>query len=292
MNVTSIAPRLKGLVKIGRSFVAAKRPEILFGTSVVSTVAAVGLSAKAGWDARGDVERLRADRVFEEQEEWFSNYLQFSEAMDNSPQLSRNEIAELCWRRFVPAGVATLTSLTSTTGLHLVHVKEKKQLAAVAMSAIDEVKTQAEQFAKDVHDSVKENVDITPEQEEKIHNSLMEKNADRNGGVAMIQHTDDSLEEFYLVRDAKTGRDIWSNEARIERAMNETNAVITKQGDCELNHFYSMAGFGLLPDGDDWGWSGRTVDLRWDLTIRDDGRPVRRFTFRSEPEQGYNSAHN
>ena len=273
MNIATITPRLKGLVKIGKNFIAANRPEILFGTSVVSTVAAVGLSAKAGYEARGLVDEAEQQRDFSE------------------PPMTTKEKIQVGWRPFVPAGAALVTSLGSTTGLHLVHVKEKKQLAAVAMSAIQEVKDQANAYAEDIRDSVVETLNPTDEEKREVEERLMEKNADRHGGVAWVSNSDGEVEEMYLVRDGKTGRDIWSNEFRINQAINEVNAVITRQGDCELNLFYSLAGFGLLPDGDDWGWSGNLVDLHWDLTVRDDGRPARRFTFRTDPEKGYNSAH-
>lgn len=270
MNISAIAPRLKGLVKIGKNFVAANRPEILFGTSVVSTVAACGLSAKAGYKSGQQV--LIAE-------------------LEADTKMTTQEKVDLTWRNYVPAGAVLATSLGSTTGLHLVHIKEKKQIALAAMSAIDEVQRQASQYADDLSDTVKEVLNPTQEEKDEINERLMERNADRNNGRALVYDSDGMVEEMYLVRDGKTGRDIWSNERRIEDAMNEVNAVITRQGDCELNLFYSLAGFGLLPDGDDYGWSGNLVSLHWDVTVRDDGRPVRRFTFRSEPEKGYNSAH-
>lgn len=276
MNINAIAPRLKGLIKIGKNFVAANRPEILFGTSVVSTVAACGLSAKAGYESGKQVTKV-----------------QHGIHPDNEPKvvLDKKEIAELTWKNYVPAGAVLATSLGATTGLHLVHVKEKKQIALAAMSAIDEVQRQAHQYANDIADSVEEVLNPTREEKDQIEEKIMEKNSDRNNGRALVMDSDGIVEEMYLVRDAKTGRDIWSSEQRIEDALNEVNAVITRQGDCELNLFYSLAGFGLLPDGDDWGWSGNLVSLHWDVTVRDDGRPVRRFTFRTEPQKGYNSAH-
>jgi hypothetical protein len=106
-------------------------------------------------------------------------------------------------------------------------------------------------------------------------------------GVVELQNTDHEVEELYLVRDQKTGRDIWSNTVRIEDAANAVNNFIAKHGDCDLNSFYSNAGFEIIPDGDDWGWSGAFVELKWDSVVRDDGRPVKRFAFRSKPEKGY-----
>ena len=105
MNINAIAPRLKGLIKIGKNFVAANRPEILFGTSVVSTVAACGLSAKAGYEARGlvDAEQARRDKE--------PGYI--SEEF-RTPMTTKEKI-QVGWKPFVPAGAALATSIGATT---------------------------------------------------------------------------------------------------------------------------------------------------------------------------------
>lgn len=263
-------PNIKGFVQIGKAAVAARRPEILFGTSVVSTVGAVVLAARGGYKSGQEVMR----------EEYA-----IPEAAKKVKDLSTKEKFDLTWVNYLPAAGAGVVSLGSTTGLHIVHVKEKKALAATAMAAIEEIRTQAAEFEKEHTVGVMSN-----EEKQKVLEERAEKTPIGEGNNSHIQDSSGFLEELYLVRDGKTGRDIWSNQRRIEEAVQNINDFIQKHGDCDLNSFYSNAGFELLPDGDDWGWSGDFVELAWDEVKRDDGRPVRRFKFRRAPEMGYDGA--
>lgn len=257
INLSSI----KGLVGIGKAIIIARRPELLFGASVTATIGAVVLAAKGGYDARGKIDEQIVGHSID---------------VESMPI---KEKASLTWLCYMPAAVTTLTAVGSTTGLHIVHIKEKRALAQAAMVAIDQIKEDAKEFEK-------KHIGILSDEEK---SKVLEERADENG-VSSIEHTDGTLEELYLVRDGKTGRDIWSNEQRISQAALDINNCIAKQGDCELNTFYSAAGFETTPDGDDWGWSGDFVELKWDSTVRDDGRPVRRFAFRTDPTKGYDRA--
>lgn len=262
-------PKIAGLLRIGKTYLAINRPEILFGTSIVSTVASVVLAAKGGYEARGLVDQEIRER----------DLLNVQE-----PALTFKEKAQLTWKCYLPAATGTIGALGSTTGLHIVHINDKKKLAVAALSAVQEVQASADAYVADVKAAVEENVKLTPAKKEAIDNAVMEKNADRNGGSAYIQNTDGVVEELYLVRDGRTGRDIWSNTQRIEDAVNQVNEAMNHQGDVELNTFYTAAGFsGVYPEGDDWGWSGDHVMVIWKTDVRDDGRPVRRFDFRTPP---------
>lgn len=276
-------PNIKGLALLGKAAVAAHRPEILFGTSVVTTVAAVIAAGKGGYDARGKVDAARMEKVaspeppFDNFKEYFDEYLAKGE------DLTVKEKIQLTWMDYLPAAGLAGAAVGSTTGLHLVHIKEKKALAAAALMAIEEVKTEAKQYQEQLVDAVEKNT--TPKTQQKIADDAIDPNGD---GVAdTVQNSNHEIEELYLVRDGKTGRDIWSNQRRIDEACNDVNKFIAMHGDCDLNSFYSNAGFECLPDGDDWGWSGAFVEVEWDQVTRDDGRPVRRFAFRSKPEKGY-----
>lgn len=250
-------PNLGNLVSMGKALVMANRPELLFGASITATIASTLLAAKGGYDAGRKVEQVenKEARV-----------------------LDVKEKAKLTWLCYMPAAVSTIGALGSTTGLHIVHIQEKKALAQAALVAIDEVKQTAKEFEK-------ENIGVVSQEEK---SKILEERADKTpigDDAAHQEYSDGVLEEMYLVRDAKTGRDIWSNVNRIEEALIHVNNRIAKDGDCELNEFYSRAGFGLTEDGDDWGWSGEFVEITWDNTVRDDGRPVRRFTFRTDPSK-------
>lgn len=260
-------PNPAGLITVGKAFVSANRPELLFGTSIVTTVAAVVAAARGGYKSGYAI----AEEDIKQQ-------------VVGGEKLNRKEIAQLTWLNYLPAAGITAGALGSTTGLHLVHVKEKKQLAAAALIAIDQVQKEATAYKKDVLDSV----GLSPTEDPKD----LDK-ASKKSGVAKIVHTDGEIEELYLVRDEFTGRDVYSNKHRIEEAIIDLNNQLVYGEAVDLNTFYSYAGYGNVPLGDDYGWqSGERVDVRWlDNTNRDDGRPVRPFTFRPAPSDNFNQVH-
>ena len=242
-------PNISGLVKVVKPFVLANRPEILYGTSITATIASVVLAARAGYEARGRVEETQNPSV---------------DLKNPENPITLREKVELTWPCYISPVVGTVTAIGSTTGLHIVHISDKKQMAAATLAAIEEVKISSKQL---LNESVPDN-------------SIEKKET--------IQNSDGVVEDLYLVRDGRSGRDIWSNKLRIEDAINKVNEMINRDGDCGLNLFYSMAGFEeLYPEGDDWGWSGSHVEIQWDNGVRDDGRPVKIFRFRKAPDKDY-----
>lgn len=260
-------PNIGGLMSIGKAFVAANRPEILFGTSIVSTLGAVVMAARGGYKSGQQVLEAEIERGFS----------------DPNFKLTTKEIASLTWINYLPAAGATLASVGSTTGLHLVHVKEKKQLVAGALMAIEQVRKESEEYREEFT----KQLGIAPVEDQKA----LDK-ASKKGSAVMGVTRSGELEEMFLVRDRKTGRDIFSNRLRIEDAMNLVNRQLTRNEAVDLNTFYGYAGFESTPDGNDLGWNpGVTVEVKWikESDIRDDGRPSRPFRFNPEPEDNYDA---
>lgn len=272
-------PNIKGLVSVAKGFTMAHRPELLLGASVASTLGAVVTAAVGGYKSALQVERARMEKVASP-EGPFDTFIEYYDTyMAKADDLTVKEKIQLTWLNYLPSAGLTAGALGATTGLHLVHVSEKKALAQAAAFAIGELRSELSEYEEQVNEAV------TGKKAEQIKNKMMEARADENGSVNVI-NSDGAVEELYLVRDAKTGRDIWSNENRIQEAANNVNKWLAKHGDCDLNTFYSHAGFSHTPDGEDWGWSGDFVELKWDLVMRDDGRPVRRFAFLVDPKAG------
>lgn len=271
-------PNVTGLMKVGKTFIMANRPEILFGASVVGTLVAVGAAAKGGYEARGIVEKERADRAFEKMNnEWPQTYLEFSEKMDAEPKLTSKEQIQLTWLCYMPAMVSTVAAVGSTTGLHIVHVKEKKLLAQAALAAIEEVKISANEYAEDVKEAAKET--LTPKKQEELDNAIEEKQIQR--GLADPTH--------YVVVDAYTGRPFYSTENRIQQAVNAVNELLNKPSDVDLNYFYIQAGVPEIDRGDEYGWSGQNLQVYWTDSHLEDGRPARAFKFHPQPRKGYDT---
>lgn len=260
INLSSV----RGLVALGKTIVVAHRSELLLGASITSTIGAVVLAAKGGYEARGKVDEA------ERQE---------------GRQLTVQEKANLTWHCYWPAAAASLTAVGSTSALHIVHVKEKKQLAAAALMTIDEIKRDA-QKAIDEH--------VGPLDKSQQEQAVEEKAKKNKDGIAKMPNTDGEIEELFLVRDPITGRDIWSNTARINSAMVDIGNLINGQKDASLNDFYDEAKYGRVRQGDHIGWSGVIPEISWNdengmpiTGVRDDGRPWRGFRFLPAPDEDF-----
>jgi hypothetical protein len=250
-------PNIGGLVSVCRSFVLANRPELLLGMSVTGTIVSVVAAARGGYKSGQEVLKVE---------------------LTEDRQLTTKEKAQLTWLNYLPAAAGTLGSISATTGLHMVHVKEKKMLAAACLMAIDEVKKEGENYKKEL-----KNLGFTMSDDP----DELEAVADEDG-VARYVYGDGIVEERYLIRDNKTGRDRWGTKLEIENALNEVNALLAAEGQCSLDTFYTYAGFDTIPEGVELGWSGKPgVSVRWETTVRGDDRPVRGFTFRPAPKVGY-----
>lgn len=266
-------PNITGLVKVGRAFVQANRPEILFGASIAATLGSVVLAAKGGYEAGQKV--MKAE------------YPHLDLTLETQVPLTVKEKTSLTWLCYMPAAITTVTAVGSTTGLHIVHIKEKKALAQTALAALEEVKESAKQFEK-------ENLGILKDEEK---SKILEERADPDG-VAHVQNSDGEISELFLVRDPVTGRDIWTNRARIEEAIVEVGNCVNGSDEASLNNFFEQAGYGRVDIGDQLGWSGVIPSISWnDLNgqpisgVRDDGRPFRGFRFLPDPEKGFDDNH-
>lgn len=278
MKIPNIS-KLKGAFGVGKAVLAAHRPEILLATSVVGGIASTILGARGGYEARDKIASEEMERVMMKLTP--EACVEVEELVnDDANRLTVKEKADLTWKCYVPAGLTLVGSVASTTGLHLVHVKEKKALVTAGAIALEEAREKFKRWENETLGALDDG-DV-----EKIQERVFEGSMDKDGKVK-FQNSDGEIEELYLVRDAFTGRDIFSNEQRIADGLNSLNRWLVKEGDVELNHFYGVAGFGNVELGDEVGWSGEPVSISWDLVQRDDGRPVRRFTFRPSPTRSY-----
>lgn len=260
-------PNIKGLAKAGKLVVAAHRPEILFGTSIVTTVSAVVAAAVGGYKSGQQV--LKAEHPSYDWDE------------GTDVKLDVKEKIQLTWLNYLPAAGLTAGALGSTTGLHIVHVKEKKAIAAAALMAVEEVREQAQDYINDIAKAVDDKVE-DPDLKKEINKATAE-----NYHARMVD-----ADQLYLVKDEYTGRTFYSTENKIQNALNEVNGLLNTR-DVELNSFYVWAGVPEIQDGDEFGWNNRDfVTVAWEDAHLEDGRPVRAFTFRPRPKKGYEASGN
>lgn len=253
-------PNPVNALRVGKAFVVAHRTELLLSGSIVSTVSAAVMAARAGYKSGYTVAEQDVIRQATGQD-----------------KLDRKEVFDLTWMNYIEPSVAVVAAVGATSCLHIVHVKEKKQLATAAILTMEQMKREAEAYKKDLLESVGVS---------KSEDEADLKKAAGKSGIAKVVHSDGEIEELYLVRDARTQRDVWSNRHRIEEAVMDINMMLSTDDSVDLNDFYSRAGFGSTPDGGNVGWPAKQlVGLDWDSTVRDDGRPVRQFRLDPAPKE-------
>lgn len=261
-------PDIKGIVNLGRTVVMANRPEILLGAAIASTIAAVALAAKGGYDSGKFIAHVESENL-----------------ANGYPPPTKAEIVQLTWQNYVPAALCTATALSSTGGLHWIHVREKKALVATGLAAVEEARTELKAYIDDLKDSVEENT--TPKTLDKIKDGVVEKQIDR-----FERHGDGVLEPHYILRDRHSGNHFYGNRNDVIDAVTELNRSIVDNGDANLNTFYNHAGWNDTDHGNDVGWSGgQRVTVRWSLATREDGTPVAQFQLEPAPKADYEQSH-
>lgn len=264
-------PNFSNLYLVGKSLILANRPEMLLGAALVATVGSVVLAAHGGYKSGYLVAETDAERLAEDK-----------------PPLTTTEVALLTWKNYVlPAGV-TVTAVMSTCGLHVIHVKEKKQLVAAGLAAVEEAKKEAKIYIDDLKASVEENT--TAKTKKKIDDATMERIAARNDGLVEVWNSDGVIEQFYLCQDILTNGAKWTNQLRVNEAVNLVNADLAVLKNVSLNTFYDHVG---LPEiqGDLRGWNaGDVIEAKWSTSRRDDGQPVCVYKLDPPPTEDYDKS--
>lgn len=249
----------------------ANRPEMLLGAAVAATVGAVVLAAQGGYKSGLQVAEVDAVRA----------------ATDQEPMTTQEKLL-LTWTNYTPAAGVAVGALASTLGLHIVHVKDKKQLVAAGLAAVEEAKKSCQVYIDDMKEAITEN--STPKTQDKIADSMLEKSAERNNGVAQVWHSDGIVESLYLCRDLTSGRAVWSNQYHVKDAVASLNNLLAND-DISLNTFYDKLELENIPIGLTHGWNaGERVEVQWTTERREDGQPICVFKLNPPPAEGFDKS--
>lgn len=266
-------PNPKGLLSIGKAFTLAHRPELLFGASIVSTVAAVISAARGGYEAHGIIHNENVQRMAE-----------------GLPLTTKKEEIKLTWLCYLPAAGLAGAAIGSTTGLHLVHVKEKKALAAAALMAIDEIKNEANDYKEKVLEIVNDDKKTHEEKSQEVEELT---SRDFEPYSSEIMETDG----LYPCYDDYANRAFRSNREHIRRAANVVIAEAMKTGKANLNLFYEELDMTPSQLGHQVGWTKEDVRgysgkdamefVQFGMTELPDGSAATACWFREAPTSDY-----
>lgn len=275
MNISALKNVVSGGSKIfgfGKAFVMAHRPELLYGASVVSTVASVGLAAKGGYDSGVKV----------------ASHVEGHD-IDTSVVPVKEKI-QMTWKNYVPAVIGTASAVTSTTGLHLVHVKEKKAMAAAALMALEEIRDQANDMKEEALKILEDPELSDEEKRERLENTEW---------TAESGFTDDLPfhNGKYPCWDDLANRPVNSNREYIRRAGEVLLNEINRKGHANLNLFYEELNMMESQIGSQLGWTQEDIEgygggtgtefVAFGATELPDGSQATAFWFKVPPTTDY-----
>lgn len=284
MNIPKL-PNVRGFLSVGKAFTMAHRPELLFGASIASTVAAVVMAAKGGYEARGIIEKESVRRWTDAVDGLEVGSIERSAVIAGVPDLTLKEKVSLTWICYLPAAGLTGAALGSTVGLHLVHVKDKKAIAAAALMAIDEIKNEANDYKEKVLDIVTDNGATDDEKRARIE-ELTPEAGWNTADVILESHQ-------YWCFDDLANRPVKTNRDLIRRAGEVLLAEINKTGKGDLNLFYDELDLAPSQMGSSLGWTKEDVQgyggkkgmefISFGLTDLPNGGSAVAFWFREPP---------
>lgn len=219
------------LTRIKQAAAIAKEnsPVLLTIANGVGTITAVVLSARAGWKANDAIRKAEKEK---------------------GEKLTPQEKAKVCWKIFLPTGVATAGAIGSGIGATASSMKKTTAISAVASAsemALDELR---EKVKEKVGDKKAEEID------KEIDISRAEKVAQTNPDVIITDGGNSLFIESY------TGTVFRSSAAAIERGCNQIDHRLA-QGEMSVPFNDLREEWGLPP-----------VDVGDDVYFTDKNRPA------------------
>ena len=244
--------------KAGTQLLNKNSPAILTAFGAVGVVGTAVLTGKASFEAA----KVIADA-------------QFKQNMDkgvNTP-LTRPEKIKLVWPLYISAVSSGTLSCGAIVMSHRISSRRAAMLAAAY--ALNEGKLEEYQ------EKVKEKFGAKKADEVKneVHQDRINKTYDE-GSVVFSP-----LDGKVLIREDYTGRFFWSSRDAVEKAVNEVNHEILREGSVRLSEFYDSLGLEHVSVSDHFGFNqNEMLELSWDVGTTPDGNvPVHTFDYVNPP---------
>lgn len=260
------------LFKKAGKVAAENSPAILTAIGVSGTITTAYLAAKAAFksvDVLRDAEQEKlANRPVDEVEE-------------PKDVLTTQEKFEAVWELYVPAAISG--ALTIGAIILAARVQERRN-AALASAYVTIKDSYTEYRAKNVEK-------LGKKKEQELRDSIAQDRYDRRAsGRGAIIVTKKGGET--LVQDAWSGRTFNSSRNQIDRAVNEFNSYVLRNGTGSLSEFYHEIGIPATTESDYIGWrDDKLMAIDWSAVIDEDDEPALCFTFTILPDPRFASAY-
>lgn len=245
MNTQSIKLAVK---EVGHK-IAAKSPSILTGLSIASGVTAVILSAQG---------TIKAVKIVEE------------DGLE-----SKTDIIKGCWKCYIPAATATVTSVACAIGSNSVNAKRNAALAGAYALSADALKTYKEKTREligekkmsDIRDKIAEGQDFNTD-----------------GKTVILTGKGD-----ILIKDLSSNQYIRGTMESVQAAINQANRELLCDGSITLNDVYYHLGLDSTSYGSKMYWKADDglISVSFGCAISKDNEPCLTMEFDTPPAYKY-----
>ena len=260
INGQTIKAGIKTALRVGKHYL----PSILIGSGLIG----MGAGAVMGVYA--------APKAFEELEEQKGDEYEVADLMDREPKKDSWARTKIVAKNFgAPAGVFISGALLVIAG----HVEDLHRIGILATAGAlksKEIKNLKEEILKS--DGEKK---LT-----KINDNIAEKNIQENpmgNSQVIVTGRGD-----HLCYDAWSGRYFYTSIEKVQKAINELNRTLLKDGYFSLNDFYEWVGLPEVEGGGVLGWKCSSlndqVDINFSSKISENGEPCLIIRFDVMPE--------
>lgn len=249
--------------KTGMSVASKNSPAILTAFGAIGVVGTAILTAKATFEAAEKISELTEERKRNAVGE-----IEFN-------PLTRAEKIKLVWPLYIGAVSSGVLSCGAIVMSHRISSRRAAMLAAAYALNQDKL--------EEYQDKVKEKFGVKKEKEARDALAQDKVNRDFDETEVLLDRHDNLV----LVREDYTGRFFWSTVERIDRAVNEINAHIYKEGSARLSEFYDLVGLSHVSTSDYFGWiKEEPMAIDWSTCTTPDGtQAVHSFEYTPHPIQ-------
>lgn len=256
---------VNNILKPASQFLKVNAPAVLTAFGAVGVVGTAVLTAKASFEAVKRIDEAEIAR----------GLTSIENGGHDSPNLTTPEKVKLVWPLYIGAVSSGVLSCGAIVMSHRISSRRAAMLAAAY--ALNEGKLEEYQ------DKIKEKFGVKKEREARTELKQDQINRDFDN-AEYINHPLDGL---VLMREDYTGRFFYSTVELVNKAVNEVNAQIFKQGSVRISDFYDCLKISHVSTSDYFGWTKEDpLELEWDTCTTPDGsEAVHCFEYKNHPVQ-------
>ena len=185
------------------------------------------------------------------------------------------EIAELCWRFYIPPVLMGVATVSCVLGAQV--VSSRRQAALIGAYSLTE--RAFNEYREKVIQTMGDKKELAV-REEIAKDRIASDPADDK----MIVISGASV----LCYDILSGRYFQSDIETLRRAQNDINEQCINNMYASLNEFYAKVGLPTIPMGETMGWNtDNMLELNFSYIGSEDGRPTLAVDFRNQPKMEY-----